>query len=311
MPTTTSTNPAATETPRVLVLLATCNGAPWIAEQLDGILGQRRVHVTVLAADDGSTDGTAALVLQRACAQQAVHVLPPSTRKLGAAGNFLRLLGAAALGDFDYVALADQDDIWPPDRLAIAIESLASHAAVGYSSDAVAFWADGRRRALGKAGPQRKFDHLFEPAGPGCTYVLSVALARAFQEELHQRPDRFEGLGYHDWVIYAFARTHGYRWFIDTVPSVWYRQHERNELGANVGLAGLGKRWQRLRSAWFRQQVLQIAGLWPGAHHELFARVQRFAWRDRIWIALRAPQLRRRPRDQWALAAMILLGVMR
>ena len=297
--------------PRVLVLLATFNGARWLEEQLDSIIGQQGAQVTILAADDGSSDGTAALVERCAAAWLAAPVLAPWGHQLGAAGNFLRLLREAPLTGFDFVALADQDDIWLPGRLARAVQHLADKKADGYSSDATAFWADGRRRRLRKAFPQRRFDHLFEPAGPGCTYMLSVALAAALQQELRTEPQRFSGVGYHDWLIYAFARTHGFSWAIDDVPGVLYRQHQHNELGANFGFGGVGRRWTRLTSGWFRSQVLLIARLWPAAHDDVSARLARLSLRDRVSLAGAARQCRRRPRDQLALAVMLLLYVLR
>lgn len=311
MPSMHSIKPVADDAPRVLVLMAIFNGARWLGEQLDSILGQERVHVTIFAADDGSVDGSVALVEQRMGSRLAAPVLQGVGRQLGAAGNFLRLLREARLEGHDFVALADQDDVWLPRRLSQAAARLASTGADGYSSDALAFWPDGRKRRLGKAHPQRRFDHLFEPAGPGCTYVLTVALARALQQELTREPQRFDGIGYHDWLVYAFARTHAFRWHIDAEPGVLYRQHGQNELGANFGAGGISRRWGRLTSGWFRQQVLQVGGLWPGDHSGLAARMRRLAWRDRFWLAWAARHCRRRLRDQLALAAMLLLRVLR
>lgn len=311
MPTTNPTQPAPVERPRVLVLLATFNGERWLDEQLDSILGQQRVRVTVMAADDGSADGSVALVQRRVSEQLVGQVLPAAGGQLGAAGNFLRLLSEAEVNSVDFVALADQDDIWLPERLARAIERLASNRADGYSSDATAFWPDGRRRLLGKAYPQRTFDHLFEPAGPGCTYVLTAALAGALQRELRWEPQRFEGIGYHDWLIYAFARARRFTWHIDPEPTVMYRQHGSNELGANFGLRAMARRWGRLTSGWYRDQIVRIASPWPERHAEVLHRLQRLAWRDRVWLALHARHLRRRPRDQVALATILLLGVLR
>ena len=297
--------------PRVLALLATFNGAAWLDEQLEGIAGQRGVNVAILVSDDGSTDDSVARIRAWSGAHASIALLAPTDRHLGAAASFLRLLREAQLDGVDYVALADQDDIWPPGRLERAIEQLNTHSAAGYSSDAVAFWPDGRQRLLGKANAQRECDYLFEPAGPGCTYVLAHSLAQAVQDELRHDAHRFEGLGYHDWLIYAYARTHGHRWTIDKTPGVFYRQHGHNELGANFGLRGVLRRWRRLTSGWFRAQVLQIGRLWPGPHDEAVTRLQQWRWSDRAWLASNAHRLRRRPRDQVALAVMALLGVLR
>lgn len=303
----------STEPPKVLVLLATYNGVAWLEEQLRSIVGQRGVRVSILVNDDGSSDGTPRFVTDWAARESAdLRLLPPAAQRLGAAGNFLRLIREAPLDDVDAVALADQDDIWQLDRLVRAVDALRTKGLAGYSSDVEAFWADGRRRRLGKACPQRAMDHLFEPAGPGCTYVLSRELALALQVEVRHEPERFVGIGYHDWLIYAFARSHGYRWLIDPSPGVAYRQHGHNELGANLGAMAIPKRWRRLTSGWFRQQVLQIARLWPGGEADaVVEHLQRLGLRDRLWLAAHARRLRRRPTEQAALVVMLLLGVLR
>jgi glycosyltransferase involved in cell wall biosynthesis len=46
--------------PKVLVLLAAFNGSDWIVEQIESILGQEGVDLSLLIGDDGSTDGTLA-----------------------------------------------------------------------------------------------------------------------------------------------------------------------------------------------------------------------------------------------------------
>ena len=66
--------------------------------------------------------------------------LDPRNAALGAAGNFLRLLREASLDGADFVALADQDDIWLPTRLARAAALLREGKLDAYSSDVAAFW---------------------------------------------------------------------------------------------------------------------------------------------------------------------------
>ena len=304
--------PSSADVPHVLVLLATYNGTAWLQELLRSIVEQRGVHVSILASDDQSTDGTPTLLVEWAHRTGiGLELLRPSSQRLGAAANFLKLVREARFETVDAVALADQDDIWDSDRLARAIASIRDDKLAAYSSDVEAFWSNGERRRLSKAGPQRRFDHLFEPAGPGCTYVLSVDFASRLQAELRHDPQRFEGIGYHDWLIYAYARSHGDRWKIDPHPGVAYRQHGANELGANHGLTAVSKRWHRLTSGWFRAQVLYIAQLWPTDDEDVLLRLKHLRMRDRLWLAVHARSLRRRPRDQFALALTLILGVLR
>jgi rhamnosyltransferase len=297
--------------PRVLVLMATFNGATWLDEQLASIFEQGGVRTSLLVLDDGSADASLDIIGRWRARGFDIELLSGPSGRRGAASTFFALLCAASANAFDAVALADQDDVWEPGRLARALRVLSEGQVAGYSSDAMAFWADGRERRLGKAFPQAEADHLFEPAGPGCTYVLAPALIRAVQAALIQLPSCIEGVGYHDWWLYAFARANGFAWHIDDRATVRYRQHAHNELGANFGIKGVRRRWSRLTSGWYREQILLLAQAWSGHQEEAQMRLRRFGPGDRLWFALRARRFRRRPRDQLALAAMLLAGVMR
>ena len=296
--------------PRLQVLLATFNGERWLDEQLRSIFAQAGVRVSVLVSDHGSTDGTLALLARWRSGGASIEVLAGVAGGQGSAANFLRLVRERGDEDIDYVALADQDDVWLPNRLSRAVEVMKQHGAAAYSSDVLAVWADGRSMPIRKSHPQRQLDYLLEPAGPGCTYVMSAAFAAAMRTELLSESQRFAAVQQHDWLIYSYARTHDERWVIDDYPGIRYRQHDDNEVGANVGMRGIRRRWQRARSGLFRRQLIVVGALWRSAHPETLRRFERFGWADRCALALHVRQLRRRPKDQLALLFMLLLGVL-
>jgi rhamnosyltransferase len=296
---------------RVLVLIATYNAGPWLDAQVDSVLAQQRVEVSIVVSDHGSADDTLARLRQRQAAGQPIDILPGVAPGRGSAANFFRLLRDCPLDGWDYVALCDQDDIWKPGRLRRAVDQMVANGAVGYSSDVLAVWADGRRITVRKSQPQRSMDYLLEPAGPGCTYVLHHGFAAMLRAELQTKPERFEAIRQHDWVIYAFARTHGLPWVIDAYAGLEYRQHEGNEVGANVGMGGICRRWDRATKGTFRREVVQVGKLWPGVHDRMRARFERYSLVDQVVIALSALKLRRRPKDQLALFSMIVLRVLR
>lgn len=306
-----------TRLPRVLVLMATFQGARWLEEQVRSILDQLGVEIRLVVSDDGSTDGTAQLLDALAAADPRVVRLAAASDRLGAAGNFFRLLRESPLEDVDAVALADQDDIWLPGRLGRAMEVLST-GFDAYSSDVIAFWADGRQQLLGKGGAMRSLDHMFEPAGPGCTYVLGRRLAAEVRTELIGQPERFARVDYHDWFIYAFARNNGFRWFLDDRPTVRYRQHGANDTGANRGWRAAARRMRRMWGGWYRDQILLLAeltraGVAPAAPmaSQTLVRLRRLSIGDRIWLAAQVAAYRRNPRDRAALALLLLLGALR
>jgi rhamnosyltransferase len=86
---------------------------------------------------------------------------------------------------------------------------------------------------------------LFESAGPGCTFVVTKKLALSLQQFFKE--GHFKQIdNYHDWLIYAFARTNGFKWNVDSYSGVDYRQHTTNVFGANVGIKALLSRVQRV-----------------------------------------------------------------
>ena len=289
----------------VRVLLATFNGVRWLDEQLQSIVWQRGVRVSIVASDDRSDDGTAGL-LDAWAGRAPLYCLPTKDIRMGNANqNFLRLIRDTPLDDAEYFALSDQDDIWLEDKLQHAVASLTA-GADAYSSNVCAFWPDGRAAVLDKAQPQRPFDHVFESSGPGCTFVFPRHRFEQLQAWVTAHHADLVSLKVHDWLIYAHARERGWSWHIDPSIGLRYRQHGGNEAGANIGLKAIRVRLRRIQSGLFRQEALAIADA-IGAEHQVILRLRRFSAVDRLWLAWHADDLRRRRRDQWTLRAFLLL----
>lgn len=294
---------------RVAVLLAAYNGMQWLPEQLDSILSQVGVDVTVYVSTDRSSDGTYAWVCDVADTDPRVVPLMYGEVFGGAAKNFFRLLRDVDLEPFDYIAFADQDDIWLPDKLNTAHRHIVSRGCDGYSSNVTAFWPDGRRVLVNKSQAQMKWDHHFEAAGPGCTYVMTAPLAEAIKQCVLGCQERVEHVALHDWFCYAFARSKGYSWYIDPVPSMLYRQHENNQVGANTGVKALQSRARQVFNGWWLAQVRLIASILDAQELPLISRLDtsyRFAL---FGLSLRAWQCRRRLRDK-AFFALICWALM-
>lgn len=278
--------------------MAVCDGEHWLSEQVESVLGQTGVDLVLFVSVDVSSDGSLEWIERAARRDPRIRVLPAGQAYGSAAANFFRLLNEVDLSGIDYVALADQDDIWFPDKLARAADVLHRHAAAAYSSNVLAFWPDGRRVLVDKAQPQRRWDHLFEAAGPGCTYVLATALVEHVRAVLLAHAAEARQIGLHDWFLYAFARANGYRWVIDERPGLLYRQHDRNLVGVNMGVPALLRRVGRVRNGWALDQAGLIARL-TGANRD--PQISRWLRGGRLgvgWLALHAGQCRRRPRDR-------------
>lgn len=243
---------------RVAVLLASYNGTKYIKEQIDSILNQKGVDVTIFISDDLSTDGNLQYLQNIYKDEKRLVYLDSHNKFGGAAKNFFRLIKDVDFSNFDYVSLADQDDIWYEDKLIRAIEMIEEKHLDAYSSNVLAFWEDGKEMIINKSSSQTRYDYLFEAAGPGCTYVLKKDLAIFLQKFICENWEDVNKIELHDWFIYAFARENNYKWHIDENLSMRYRQHTSNQVGANDGLKAKIKRLKKVFSSWYREEIIKI-----------------------------------------------------
>src|SRR5262245_15944299 len=93
--------------PKVSVIIAVFNGAPWICEALESVLSQTYSNLEIIVVDDGSTDGTHELL--KSYSGTLTHIRQsncgqPSARNIG----IRRSTG-------DLIAFVDADDRWMPE----------------------------------------------------------------------------------------------------------------------------------------------------------------------------------------------------
>lgn len=101
------------------ILMSTYNGERYLAEQLDSILAQTYTDWCLFIRDDGSKDGTKAILDAYAAKDPRITIVR-DTENVGACRSFERLLEQC--GGADYYAFADQDDVWDADKLAICMQ---------------------------------------------------------------------------------------------------------------------------------------------------------------------------------------------
>lgn len=224
---------------QVQVLLSTRNGEAWLPELLESLEQQTFSDWALLVRDDGSGDSTVKLLLewQRKYPEKVVY-LNPGVQHLGSTASFSHLVTVSSA---PYLMFCDQDDIWFPEKMAIA------YAAMSQLSDAhgeqvpllvhsdLALVSENQRLIAGSFWGwrgfdvhQQKQDYLLTNTVTGCATLFNRAAAdKAFPVP--------EGVQYHDrWLGLVCA------WFGVVEPlqqaSLFYRQHKNNAVGA--GLAG-------------------------------------------------------------------------
>ena len=307
--------PQTDRAPKIAILMATYNGGSFLSTQVESVLAQRSVDIRLFIADDGSTDGTAEYVKTLAEHDPRVSLLTAGTGG-SAPRNFMRLALHADLGDAEAVGFVDQDDIWLEDKLAQQWLLLQQHEAV--SSDVLAMFPDRDPVPLVKSQPQRRFDFLFESAGPGCTFLLRRDAFDRIADAVRAHPSLPE-IAAHDWLFYAAARVLGIEWHIDDEPTMMYRQHTENVTGANMGVAPRAKRFRQLTNGDFRRQCAVMAGIAvdiaDGSYADrellgdLAAALASSGAGSNLLLAKHAGEFRRRARDRRILRSMIVTGL--
>jgi rhamnosyltransferase len=238
----------------IYVLLATYNGSAFIAEQLDSLIAQTEPGWTLLVRDDASTDRTREIVAAYAAKDSRVTELPASLRNQGTTANFDRLLRVACEHGAEYVMLMDQDDVWRADKIERQMALMRAEEARRGAGVPILVHSD--LELIDRAGRTihpsfMAFQHIRnEPSAPlrtllvqnyvtGCTVLVNRSL---LDVALPIPPAAMV----HDWWLALVAATVGTIRY-DARPTVDYRQHAGNQIGAKRWRRGVASVWRALR----------------------------------------------------------------
>ena len=219
----------------VAIVLSTYNGERFITDQLESFRTQTYTNWRLFWRDDGSSDRSCDLVdaFGISLPPGQCVLLDDGRRHRGIAGSFLWLLQRfVATGADDLVAFADQDDIWLPEKLARAVEALRrcpSHLPALYCARQML--VDQQCRTLGPSPETRRPPgfpaSLAQNIATGCTVVLNSIAARLIAS-LEPPSSTL-----HDWWSYLVVTAAGGQILVDGIPTVLYRQHGGNAVGAS------------------------------------------------------------------------------
>lgn len=214
--------------------MSTYNGERYIQEQIDSVLAQQGVNARILVRDDGSTDSTID-ILRKFQAQGKLDLI--CGENIGWRKSFMELIYVAPRSD--YYAFCDQDDIWLPRKLSVAINTLQKEdngIPLMYGSN---LWCykDGQKEDLLRLNPNfSKQTCLVRALTCGCTLVFNEQLLILLK---NNRPTYIEA---HDSWVFIVAMYFG-KVIYDPNAYVLYRQHEDNQIGANKTLSYRLKRF--------------------------------------------------------------------
>lgn len=112
--------------PKVSVIIPIYNAQATIAEALDSVLAQVYADYEVIVVNDGSTDGSEA-VIRRYVTDGKADIIGVTQKNKGAAAA--RNAGIR-IARGELIAFLDADDLWDTDKLKTAVETLEAHPGV-------------------------------------------------------------------------------------------------------------------------------------------------------------------------------------
>ncbi len=251
----------------VAVLLAHYNGGPLLAEQLESLAAQTHRDWSLILSDDGSTGTWIETVADFTNAHPQRPIWLQNGPRKGFVRNFLSLIEAAG-PTVPYAAFCDQDDVWLPGKLSRAVAALErvrpGQAALYCGRTLV---CDRDLRPLGPSPlflrPPSFANALVQNIGGGNTMVLNRAALDVLQDTARHATQVIA----HDWWAYQIVTGTGGRVIFDPHPTVLYRQHGLNQIGANATWHARAKRiGLLLRNRYKGWNDAQTAALARAAH---------------------------------------------
>lgn len=107
-----------------LVILCSRNGEKYLHAQILSILKQTEPGVRLLISDDVSTDSTARIARDyQELYPEQIRFVQRTEPSGGAARHFMSILHSFG-ADADYTMLADQDDVWHPDKVSRTLAAM-------------------------------------------------------------------------------------------------------------------------------------------------------------------------------------------
>lgn len=229
------------------ILMAVYNGEKYLSEQIDSILAQSAGEWHLYICDDGSSDDSFRIASEYAEKYPRRITAMKNAKPSGSAcANFMGMLKGS---EAEYVMFSDQDDFWHPHKIKLTFEKMQElESEYGDSPLLVHTELEIADRELNVISPsfikfqgldpgKRSLNRLLcQNNITGCTLMINKALADIIKDAPPEK------MLMHDWWAGLAAAAFGHIGFVET-PTVKYRQHGSNQLGAvnNRSLAGAGR----------------------------------------------------------------------
>ncbi len=239
------------------IILATYNGEKYLSKLLDSLDDQTFQDFRVIISDDGSSDDTISIARDYMEKSEDGRVIlsvnHPYAKR--AAGNFM---SALTMSDADYVMFCDQDDVWLETKIEDTLGKMISteemikdllgeetaeemmipvlvHTDAYVADTDLNCLADSFMDFMGLPHELSSPEYLIQNNVLGCSSMMNRQLAEMMQYAYGRKMD---AIMMHDHFAALIASFFGAVSYLDK-PTLYYRQHEDNSVGAR-SLKGLG-----------------------------------------------------------------------
>ncbi len=219
------------------ILMATYNGEKYVHQQIESIINQSYSDWNLYIHDDGSTDKTVEVI--KKFNDNRIHLVEDNIHFGNSSLNFLHLVKTCATND--YFFFADQDDFWLPNKIEKTLSLIKQiengdkliPVCVGTDLKVVDSELNTINESfynLSKMLLDADFNSLLiENDFTGCTMCMNKAVI-SYLEKI-EKPD-FAKIIQHDWIIALICAADGKIAQL-AEPTILYRQHQNNVVGAN------------------------------------------------------------------------------
>jgi glycosyltransferase involved in cell wall biosynthesis len=216
----------------VLILMACYNGEKYLEQQLESLAQQTHKNWRLIASDDGSTDSTIQILkkYQQFWGTKKLEIRQRS--KADFVQNFLSMACDPKV-HADYYAFCDQDDVWLPEKLAVAVQCLAENEKSSIPQlycGRTAYVRDDLKPYLYSPHfifPKSFRNALVQCVAGGNTMVFNQT-TKNMLEDIGSVPTPS-----HDWWLYQIVTGAGGYVYYESKPYILYRQHPNSLVGSN------------------------------------------------------------------------------
>jgi hypothetical protein len=235
---------------RLSIAMITFNGARYVQEQLDSIASQSRPPDELIICDDGSNDGTPKILEMFAMKAPFPVRLVFNEKNLGYVKNSEKAIG---LCTGEIIFLADQDDVWLPEKVA-CVEKVFTRfprAGIVFSNAEIVdqhlrplgsdLWqkADFNRSRQRRLTQGSAFEVLFKG---NVVYGTTMAFRSSFNDLILPMPSDWDA---DEWIALLISSSASLAALNHRL--VKYRQHSSNLWGAPEGTNTVREQLARVR----------------------------------------------------------------